>query len=112
MDRRRFIGWVGGAAVAFPLAASAKDPEKIAQIGLLSELSASQTSYFDDAFRPALHDLGYAPPRRRYSKNPPSTGNACPVVNDEALEQSQITACATSSGAPRRPWGCIARTLG
>jgi putative tryptophan/tyrosine transport system substrate-binding protein len=59
MDRRRFIGWVGGGAVAFPLAASAKDPEKIAQIGLLSELSASQTSYFDDAFRPALHDLGY-----------------------------------------------------
>ena len=59
MDRRRFIGWVGGGAIALPLAASAKEPEKIAQIGLLSELSASQTGYFDDAFLPALHDLGY-----------------------------------------------------
>lgn len=59
MDRRRFIGWVGSGAVAFPLAASAEQQVKIAQIGYLSEFSAAQNSYFDDAFRPALHDLGY-----------------------------------------------------
>jgi putative tryptophan/tyrosine transport system substrate-binding protein len=60
MDRRRFIGWVGGGAIVFPLAASAKQPEKIARIGYLSPLSASQNNrYVDDAFVPALRDLGY-----------------------------------------------------
>jgi putative tryptophan/tyrosine transport system substrate-binding protein len=59
MDRRRFIGWVGGGAAALPLAASAKQPENMARIGYLNPLSASQNGYFDDAFVPALHDLGY-----------------------------------------------------
>ena len=46
MDRRRFIGWVGSGAVAFPLAASVEQQVKIAQIGYLSEFSAAPKFVF------------------------------------------------------------------
>src|SRR5215475_3561428 len=40
---------------------------------------------------------------------PPSTVIVCPVTKEAASEQSQTTASATSSEAPTRPMGSLAR---
>src|SRR5262249_52883113 len=38
---------------------------------------------------------------------PPSTGSATPVTKEAASEHSHTTACATSSGRPPLPVGCL-----
>src|SRR5262245_2594085 len=38
---------------------------------------------------------------------PPSTGSATPVTKEAASEHNQTTACATSSGRPPLPVGCL-----
>src|SRR5690349_14484604 len=58
IGRRELIAALGGAAVAWPLAASAQQADA-ARIGILSPLSASDTSAPFEAFRKALRDLGY-----------------------------------------------------
>ena len=59
IERRRFLATLGGAAVAWPLAASAQQADA-ARIGVLSPLSASETTSAPfEAFRKALRDLGY-----------------------------------------------------
>jgi putative ABC transport system substrate-binding protein len=58
MKRREFITLLGGAA-AWPLAARAQQTGKIARIGYLSFLSASQHAARSDAFREGLRSLGY-----------------------------------------------------
>ena len=55
MKRRAFITLIGGAAVAWPLAARAQQPGKIVSIGIL----AFEAWPPIDAFRQALNDLGY-----------------------------------------------------
>jgi putative ABC transport system substrate-binding protein len=59
--RREFITLLGGAAVAWPLAAGAQQPNQIARIGYLSQESAAfDRSHGDSAaFRDGLGDLGY-----------------------------------------------------
>jgi putative ABC transport system substrate-binding protein len=57
--RRAFITLLGGAA-AWPLAAWAQQAAGGARIGVLSPLSASETTSAPfEAFRKALRDLGY-----------------------------------------------------
>jgi putative ABC transport system substrate-binding protein len=56
MKRREFITLVGGAAVAWPLAAYAQQPGRSARIGYLSIAAAAQS---DDAFREGLREFGY-----------------------------------------------------
>ena len=59
-DRRAFITLLGGAAVVWPLAARAQQAAGTARIGVLSPLSASETTSAPfEAFRKALRDLGY-----------------------------------------------------
>jgi len=59
MRRRTFITLLGGAA-AWPLAARAQQTDGTARIGVLSPLSASETTSAPfEAFRKALRDLGY-----------------------------------------------------
>ena len=58
MKRREFITLVGGAAVAWPLAARAQRSGKLPRIGVL--VSASQPHPFADAFRRGLQSLGYS----------------------------------------------------
>jgi hypothetical protein len=59
IGRRELLAALGGAAVAWPLAASAQQADA-ARIGVLSPLSASETTSAPfEAFRKALRDLGY-----------------------------------------------------
>jgi putative tryptophan/tyrosine transport system substrate-binding protein len=57
--RREFITLLGGAAVAWPLAARAQQPTKIARIGILGLASAVAAAPYVDAVRAGLHDFGY-----------------------------------------------------
>src|SRR5207302_10470367 len=56
--RREFITLLGGAAVAWPLAALGQQPGKLPLIGVL--VSASPPHPFADAFWRGLHALGYS----------------------------------------------------
>ena len=58
MKRREFITLLGGAAVAWPLAARAQQTGKLPLIGVL--VSASPPHPFADAFWRGLHTLGYS----------------------------------------------------
>src|SRR5262249_26575402 len=58
MRRRAFITLLGGAAVAWPLAARAQRPGKIARLGYLSTANPRSAAFFR-AFEDRLRDLGY-----------------------------------------------------
>src|SRR5271170_7666719 len=60
MRRREFITLLGGATIAWPLAARAQQAEKPVRIGYLALGSASNTNdqLFVEAFRRGLRDVG------------------------------------------------------
>ena len=58
MRRREFITLLGGAAVAWPVAARAQQPAKVALIGFL-HYGSPGPSLEVDAFRQGLRELGY-----------------------------------------------------
>jgi putative tryptophan/tyrosine transport system substrate-binding protein len=57
--RRQFITLLGGAAVAWPLAAHAQQPAKVPLLGYLTGDSDSADLPRRNAFREGLHKLGY-----------------------------------------------------
>jgi putative ABC transport system substrate-binding protein len=57
--RRQFLTLLGGAVAAWPLAAGAQQPTKIARIGILGLASAAAAAPYVNAVRAGLHDLGY-----------------------------------------------------
>jgi putative ABC transport system substrate-binding protein len=60
MRRREFIALVGGAAVAWPLAANAQQPaDKVHRIGFLGSVTAAGYARQLEALRQGLRDLGY-----------------------------------------------------
>jgi putative ABC transport system substrate-binding protein len=59
MNRRQFITLLGGAAVAWPLAARAQQPAKLPTIGYLGTASASAWAPWTAAFVQRLHELGW-----------------------------------------------------
>ena len=74
MRRREFLGALGGAAAAWPLAAHAQQPTKIPRIGLLSTFSPTETKSWHQALRQGLRDLGWVEGEnisieRRYAEN-------------------------------------------
>jgi putative tryptophan/tyrosine transport system substrate-binding protein len=62
MKRREFITLIGGAAVAWPLAVQAQQPEQMRRIGVLMNRAAddSEGRARLAAFQQALHQLGWA----------------------------------------------------
>jgi putative ABC transport system substrate-binding protein len=59
MRRREFITLVGGAAAAWPVAAGAQQPGKMARIGVLLAGTPASFAPRAEAFREGLQDLGY-----------------------------------------------------
>jgi putative ABC transport system substrate-binding protein len=59
MKRRKFITLLGGAAVAWPLAARAQQPAKLPTIGLLGATTASTQLPWTAAFVQRLRELGW-----------------------------------------------------
>jgi putative ABC transport system substrate-binding protein len=62
MKRRDFITLLGGAAVAWPLAARAQQPERMRRIGVLMSLAADDPEGQArlTAFLQSLQELGWA----------------------------------------------------
>jgi putative ABC transport system substrate-binding protein len=59
MKRRQFITLLGGAAVAWPLAARAQQPGKLPTIGFVGANNATFARASTDAFVQRLHELGW-----------------------------------------------------
>src|SRR5262245_18865212 len=59
MRRRKFLRILGGAAVAWPLAACSQQPAKLPIIGFLGAATASARSEWVAAFVQRLHELGW-----------------------------------------------------
>ena len=59
MQRRTFISLLGGAAVAWPLAARAQQAPGRPLIGVLSPLSPAAATRNIEALQAGLRDLGY-----------------------------------------------------
>ena len=61
MQRRKFITLLGSAALTWPLAARAQQPERVRRIGVLSGLAANHpdTQAFKTAFLQGLQQLGW-----------------------------------------------------
>ena len=59
MSRREFITLLGGAAVAWPLAARAQQPGKLPTIGFLGAATPAATSQWTAAFMQRLRELGW-----------------------------------------------------
>src|SRR5215471_7061855 len=75
MRRRDFITLLGGAAAAWPLAARAQKPERIARIGYLRLSPTARIHVFDDAFREGLRDFGYIEARNIHIEYRSSEGD-------------------------------------
>ena len=62
MKRREFIGFLGGAAAPWPLAARAQNPERIRRIGVLGgyALHDPEVAPRVDALRKGLEELGWS----------------------------------------------------
>ena len=58
MRRRQFNAGLGGAALAWPIAALAQNTRKLPRVGILTPAASDQTPIFQ-AFRSGLGDLGY-----------------------------------------------------
>jgi putative ABC transport system substrate-binding protein len=59
MRRREFLGVLGGAAAAWPLAAQAQQPRKLPSIGFLGPSTPSVSSHWAAAFARRLRELGW-----------------------------------------------------
>ena len=62
MRRRDFVTLLSGAAVAWPIAAQAQQPERTRRIGLLAPFSDdhdTRVQGYLPAFRQRLHELGW-----------------------------------------------------
>jgi len=111
IGRRDFITSLGGAA-AWPLAARAQQPQRLARIGYLGLTSASQQPYGgSDAFRAGLRDLGYVEGRNLHIECRFAEGdeNRLPGLVAElvALNVDVIVSYATGVPAARRATATI-----
>jgi putative ABC transport system substrate-binding protein len=94
--RREFITLLGSVATAWPLTARAQQPNRIAQIGYLSQESAAFDRGHGDsaAFWDGLRDLGYVEGRNlhiefRYAEGRPRPAVVRARVRDKQARQSE-----------------------
>jgi putative ABC transport system substrate-binding protein len=82
LRRRDFITLLGGAAVAWPLAARAQQGERVRRVGIFMDLSEQdaegQTRV--TAFRKGLQDLGWTEGRNSTLAGPRVTPHSCDVM--------------------------------
>jgi putative tryptophan/tyrosine transport system substrate-binding protein len=103
MNRREFTGLLGGAAVLWPLAARAQQPERMRRIGVLMNVSENDSTAqgFVAAFRQGLQGLGWADGRNVQIDTRWGAGDADRTHQDAAellgLAPDVILAAATSS---------------
>lgn len=111
--RREFITLVGGAAAAWPLAARAQQPERLARIGYLGLTSASGEHAYggSDVFLAGLRDLGYVEGRNLHIEYRFSDGDEArlPGLAAElvALNVDVIVTYATGVNAAQRATATI-----
>ena len=99
MKRREFLGLVGGAAVALPLAARAQQAA-MPVIGLIDPRSPDDFSYALQAFRQGLKDVGFVEGENvviesRFAEN---QLDRLPALAAE-LVRRRVAVIATSGGA-------------
>src|SRR5260370_40341823 len=92
MRRREFIGLLGGAALAWPLAARAQRREKIPRIGVLWHAgSAKEEDIYLSVLRKAFSGLGYVEGRRAHYRS---------RVVHSLVEIRQLAQAARKTGTP------------
>jgi putative ABC transport system substrate-binding protein len=113
LRRREFITLVGSAAAAWPLAARAQQPERLARIGYLGLTSASGEHAYggSDVFLAGLRDLGYVERRNLHIEYRFSGGDEArlPGLAAElvALNVDVIVTYATGVNAAQRATATI-----
>jgi hypothetical protein len=125
MRRRKFISLVGGAAIAWPLAARAQQGDQVRRIGVLTPLAENDLDgkSRDAAFRERLDRLGWVDGRNvhidlcsgRYlvPKLPEATSVCCPGSNS-TYPSVQISGTTSDSDQPsiRGRVFCLSRVNG
>ena len=106
MKRREFITLVGGAAVAWPIAARAQQPERMRRIGILLPAAADDAEYQTrvGVFQQALALLGWTIGRNMRIDTRWATANAAEIRRHAAelaaLAPDVILASGTSTVGP------------
>jgi putative ABC transport system substrate-binding protein len=87
IGRREFISAIGGAAVAWPLAALAQQPMKVARVRFFQAGGAQSKALQDEfqAFRQKLEDLGWHEGKNLQLDNPPLTPDL-PAISAVVVE--------------------------
>jgi putative tryptophan/tyrosine transport system substrate-binding protein len=102
VNRRDFISLLGGAAVAWPLAARAQQPASRPLIGVLSPISESAAARNIAEFRAGLRELGYVEPGSitlaiRYAEGVPE--RLPPLAAELVALQPRVILAGSQSGA-------------
>jgi putative ABC transport system substrate-binding protein len=108
--RRDVIALIGGAAVAWPLAAHAQ-PAKMPRIGILTPAESDKTAIFD-AFRKRLRDFGYVEGQTIVLDFRLAKGNldALPALASE-LVRLPVDVVLTDGGAATQAAAGVTRTI-